>query len=188
MVSKIFFSLAKYYPIMKKTNELIYVAVIFYFLFPQYSPHPLNFTWLTFAMTFISCLRSCFCSHEHCLCWSKPHLPVLLAHSIQEDHTVAYNGVMVPEFVASRLTTLSLPQPTCLFSSLSSSLIMHASISTPPPLQPISVPFHPQLEILTFCWQMEHKRRKEHNPLVSVGWRSSKNTNQLGIQHLHWYV
>ena len=158
MVSKVFFSLAKYQPEMMKTNELIILAVIFYFAFPQYSLNPLNFTWLTFATAFISCLRSCLCSHEHCLCSSKPPLPVWLSHSIQQDHTVAYNGVIVPEFVASRLTTLSLPQPTCLFSSLSSSLIMHASISTPPPLQPISVPFHPQLEILTFCWQMEQKK------------------------------
>ena len=153
---------------MKTTNELIYLSVIFYFVLPYYSPNPLDFTRMMFATTLISCLRSCLCSHEHCLCSSKPPLPVWLSHSIQQDHTVAYNGVMVPEFVASRLTTLSLPQPTCLFSSLSSSLIMHASISTPPPLQPISVPFHPQLEILTFCWQMEHKRRKEHNPLVDA--------------------
>ena len=45
MVSKVFFSLAKYQPEMMKTNELIILAVIFYFAFPQYSLNPLFFTW-----------------------------------------------------------------------------------------------------------------------------------------------
>ena len=128
---------------MKKTNELIYLSVIFYFVFPQYSPNPLNFTRLTFATTLISCLTSFSCSHEHCLCSSKPPLSVWLSHSIQEDHTTASDEAMVPEFVPSRLTALSLPQGTCLL------MIIYASISTPAPLHPISVPFHPQLEIPT---------------------------------------
>ena len=161
---------------MKKLNEPIYLAVIFDFVFPQYSPNPLNIiTRLTFT-TFISCLRSCSCSHKHCLCSSKPPLPVWLSHSIQQEHTVASNEAMVPEFVTLRLTTLTLPQPTGLFSSMSSSLIMHASISTPPPLHPISVPFHPQLEIPTFWLQLEHKRRKERNPLVDADMNQHQST------------
>ena len=110
---------------MKTTNELIDLSVIFYFVFSQYSPNSLNFTRLTLTTTLNSCLRSCQCSHEHCLCSSKPPLAVWLSHSIQEDHTTASDEAMVPEFVPSRLTTLSLPQRTCLL------LIIYASISTP---------------------------------------------------------
>ena len=131
-------------------NEWTNLSCCYFLLcFPQYSMNPLNFTRLTFATTFISCLRSSSCSHEHCSCSSIPNLPVLLSHSIQQDHQITSNWAMVPEFTTSRLTALSPHQPTGLFSSMPSLLITHASISTPPPLHPVSVPFNPQPEKLT---------------------------------------
>jgi len=170
-------------------NELICLAVIFYFVFLQYSPNPLNCTWLMFGMTFLSCLRSCSCLHdEYCLCWSKQPLPVWLSHSIQQDDTTKSNEAMKPQFTSSRLTALSLLQPTALFSSMSS---LCWSCLHPfwllLPLHPISVPFHPQLEIPTSHWQMDHKRRKEgtHRLIQMNEHQSAGHTTRPSMYNHH---
>ena len=140
-------------------NDLIYLTIVFYYIFPRYSLNPLNFAPPASGTIFLSCLwSSCLCSHKHRLCSSRPKSspPVWLSNPIQQDHPVTSTRVIVPELASARLIALNLPQPTILFSSVPSSLIMSASISTPPPsLHPISVPFHSQLEIPTFCCQME---------------------------------